>query len=197
MKRTNWRSLAVAGCLTLGLAGLAGAADAPRVVFVDLEKVFKEYHKTKTADAELKKQADGFKEERKALIDSYRKLQDSFNAVRDEAQDTALNDDARTRKRTEAEEKLVEMREAESKIRRFDESKQKQLDEQSKRMRKTIVEEIREQLNAHSIGKGYSLVIDGSGETLNGEPVVLYSDGKLDITKEVLELLNAGAGSKP
>jgi outer membrane protein len=189
------KSIAVCGLaavLLLGAPAARAAEAAPAFVFIDLDKVFKEFHKTKAADADLKKQADEFKAERKKLVDDYRKLQDEFNDVRDEAQNSALSDEARSQKRTAAEEKMVQMREEESKIRRFDDGKQKQLDEQSKRMRKRIVEEIRQKLDAYARGKGYSVIMDASGETLNGEPVVLFSDGKFDVTADVIKLLNAG-----
>jgi outer membrane protein len=175
----------------LAVAGLAQAQET-KFAFVDLDKAFNEFYKTKLADAQLKTQAEEFKAERKKLVDDFKKLQEGFDKLREEAQNTALNEDVRSGKKAEAEEKLVEIREQESKIRRFDESRQKQLDEQSRRMRNRLVEEIQETVTKLARERGYTSVLDASGENLNGVPTVLYFEPKADITIELITLLNKG-----
>ncbi len=175
----------------------AGAADDQRIISVDLDKVFNEFYKTKLADAQLKEQAEEFKEERKTLVTNFKAMQDEFNSARDEAQNTGLSEDVRNQKRAEAEEKLVEIREQESKIRRFDESRQKQLDEQSRRMRKRLIDEISEVVQTYARQQGFSTVIDSSGDSLNGVSIVVYNDPRNDITDAVIELLNKGKTSEP
>lgn len=172
--------------------GTAGFAADQSIVFVNLDRCFSEFYKTKLADTQLKQQADEFSDERKSLVQEFEKLQSEFNAVRDAAQDTALSEEVRTQKRNEAEDKLVEMREYESKIRRFDESRRKQLDDQSRRMRKRIVEEIRIAIQNFAKVQGYQAVVDSSGQSLNGVELLLYTDAKVDITDDVLEQLNKG-----
>jgi outer membrane protein len=179
------------GVMTLGLAQPASAVDGG-TVYVNLNKVFDEFYKTKLADAQLKEQADQYKEERTKLVDDFKKLQDDFKAARDEAQNTALNEEARNTRRTEAEEKLVELREMENKIRRFEESRRRQLDEQTRRVRTKLVDEIKEVLAKLAREKGYGAVIDASGENLNGVSTILYYDSKADITDLLVDLLNKG-----
>ena len=89
----------------------------------------------------------------------------------------------------EAEDKLVSIRELEAKIRRFDESRRKQLDEQSRRMRKGIVEEIRKVINDYAVKKGYHAVVDSSGQSFNAVELILYTDPKVDITAAIIEEL--------
>jgi hypothetical protein len=107
--------------------------------------------------------------------------------VRDEAQNTALSEEARNEKRNEAEEKLVELREMEGKIRRFEESRRRQLDEQMKRVRDKLVEEIKTTISTYAKTQGYTAVLDSSGENLNGVPSVLHFDARLDITTAVVD----------
>lgn len=199
-KATRWLCTAA-----LALAVTAGTASAveQRIVFVNMEKVFSEYFKTKLADAQLKTQADSFKAERKKMVEAFQVKQDAFNKLRDEAQNTALSEDARNKKRNEAEERLVEIRDMETKIRRYDDQKQKELDEQSRRMRKDIVGEIREQLTTYARSQGYSAVFDSSGDSMNLVPLTLYNDPTTDITEAIVGLLNKGrpksesTGTKP
>ena len=176
--------------LLMGL--LPGFAAEQSVVFINLDRAFNEFYKTKLADTQLKQQADEFNDERKALVADYEKIQKEFGAIRDEAQNTALSDDVRTEKRNLAEEKLVELRDYESRIRRFDDSRRKQLDDQSRRMRKRIVEEIQGIVKDYAQTQGYQAVIDSSGQSLNGVEIILYTDAKIDITDTVLGLLNKG-----
>ncbi len=171
---------------------LPSLAAEQSVVFINLDRAFTEFYKTKLADTQLKEQADEFNGERKALVDEYEKLQKDFGAIRDEAQNTALSDDVRAEKRGLAEEKLVELRDYESRIRRFDDSRRKQLDDQSRRMRKRIVEEIQLVVKEYAQTQGYQSVIDSSGQSLNGVEMILYTDPKIDITDTILGMLNKG-----
>ena len=178
--------------LAAGLALTAGAAgpETGSVKFIDLDKVFNEYYKTKLADAQLKEQAEEFNQERAKLVESYEAMQKDFNEARDQSSSPALGDDARNKLRTQAEEKLIEIREQEQKIRNFDNSRRKQLEEQGRRMRKRIVDEIKEKVQAHARNQGFLSVIDTSGQSLNGVAIVLYVDSKADITQDMIGLLN-------
>ena len=179
--------------LALCLVPAAGSFAAEQtIVFVDMNKLFDGFYKTKVADGKLKERADEFNDERKGIVDDAKKLEDEFNALREDAQNTALSSEVREQKRNQAEDKLIEIREYESKLRRFDESRKKQLDDQSRRMRKDIVEEIRTAIQTYARSQGVSAVLDSSGQSLNGVEQVLYTDGKVDITEGVLDLLNKG-----
>lgn len=186
---TKIKLILTAGML-VGMTASGLGQQASMVAVIDLDRTFEEYHKTKLADAQLKEQADSFNRERKMLVEEYDALQESFNAAREEAQNPAFSDDVRETRRDEAEEKLLELREYENKIRRFDQTRKKELDDQSKRMRGQIVDEIKEKLEGYAEKQGYSLVIDYSGQSLNGVPVVMYSDGKMDITDSLIALIN-------
>ena len=191
MKRI--RSVGVLLMLALCLLPVADSWAAEQtIVFVDMNKLFDGFYKTKVADGKLKERADEFNNERKAIVDEAKKMEDEFNALREDAQNTALSSEVREQKRNKAEDKLIEIREYESKLRRFDESRKKQLDDQSRRMRKDIVEEIRTAIQTYARGQGFSAVLDLSGQSLNGVEQVLYTDGKVDITESVLDLLNKG-----
>lgn len=177
------------------LAAVCASAQDIRIASVDLDRAFTEFYKTKLADAQLKQQAEEFKTERKKLVDAFKQLQESFDTLREEAQNTALNEDARAQKKAEAEEKLVEIRDQEGKIRRFDESRQKQLDEQSRRMETRLVDEIQDAVKTLARKENLSLVLDTSAKSRNGIPVVAYTDGKRDITNLLIEELNKGKTS--
>ncbi len=64
---------------------------------------------------------------------------------------------------------------------------------QSDTMRKSVLGEITDTVNAKAKAGGYSLVLDTAAETINGTRVFLYSNGENDLTTAVLEQLNAAA----
>ena len=186
----------IAGGLVAGvLACLAGGgvqAAETHIVFVNMDRIFNEFYKTRLADTQLKEQASQVMDERKKLQSDFERLQGEFNKLRDDAQNTALTEEVRSQRRTSAEEKLVEVRDYESKIRRFDETRRKQMEDQSRRMRKRIVDEIRDTIQIYARNQMYSAVLDVSGQTLNGIETVLYTEPRMDITGEIVDVLNRG-----
>ncbi len=194
MRRMMRWTMGAALAAGLGLAATAGAQERKgAVAFINLDRCFNEYYKTRVADAQLKSQAKEFDEELKKLASDGEKLQKEFNALREESQNTALSDEVRSAKRNAAEEKVMAIREQETRIQGFRERRGKQLEEQSRRMRRGLVGEIREIVKGHAREKGYDAVLDSSGASLNGVESVLYVDPRNDITEELVGLLNKGA----
>lgn len=166
---------------------------ADQMVFVNLNRVFEEYHKTEMANKQLKAQADEFSAERSGKIKEFEELQAAFDAARDDSQNPALSADVRDSKRDEAEEKLIEIRRKEKEIRKYEETRKKQLMDTERRVRNRIVGEIRDALKAYAIEQGYTAVIDSSGQSLNAVESIVYHDPRLEITDQILEILNKGA----
>lgn len=194
---TGWRLGlgVVVAAAWLGMAQPASAqiaTDRDRIVFVDMNKVFDEYYKTKLAEGQIKEDEAQFKKELQVMVDEYKALQEDFKKVREESENRALSEEARSKNRASAEEKLVELREMEAKLRRFEESKRRQMTETMKRIRDKLVVEIKETLSSYATSQGFTAVLDASGDNLNGVPNILYYDSNRDITASLLELLNSG-----
>ena len=182
----------IAVFLTVGLMATSSFGQSHQIRLIDLDRAFNEFYKTKLADAQLKDQAEAFNEERKKLMRDREALAEEFKNYREEAGNTALTEAARDQLKIKAEEKLIELRDQESKIRNFDESRRKQLEEQGRRMRKRLVNEILEELDKFAKNEGLGAVIDTSGQSLNGVALVLYTDARLDITDDILAIMNQG-----
>jgi outer membrane protein len=186
------RIAVVAVWLALAVGAQAQLVGDMRIAFIDLDRVFNEFYKTKLADAQLQEMAEEFNADRRKLIEEYEEMNERFNNAREAAQDTALSEDARNRNRNEAEELLIEIRDFESRIQRFDQSRRKQLEDQGRRMRTRIVGEIREEIQTYSRTQGFLAVIDASGQTANAVETVLYVDNRVDISDAMLNILNKG-----
>jgi hypothetical protein len=76
---------------------------------------------------------------------------------------------------------------------RFERQARTTLDEKRRRMRDTILKEIREVITAKARAQSITYVIDSAAETVNNTPVLVYSAGDNDMTDGVLQQLNTTA----
>ncbi|NJL19184.1 MAG: OmpH family outer membrane protein [Bdellovibrionaceae bacterium] len=192
MKYTFFTLVALA---LLPLLPAAQAQSPGRIAVIDLQAVFKEYYKTKEADSRLKDQMSGYKKERDERMESYRKLVEQLGGLRDAANDPSLSPEAKKDKTQKFEEKFNEARAMEQEMRNFESTTSKLFQDQTQRMRKTIVDEISAVLEQFCKGK-YDLVLDKSGVTLNGTPTLLYSENVTDLTEEITRKINATKGAE-
>lgn len=182
------------GCILMACAIFPGVSPAQpiggRIVYVNMEALFLGYHKTQTADAQLKRQAEAFNVERHDLIEQLEGLRDTFGQLREDALNEALDAQVRLDRQSKMEETLMSLRMIEDRIRRFDERRTRQLEDTGQSLRRSIVEEVRRLIVDHAREQGYLAVFDSSGKSLNGVETVLYLDARHDVTSELLALLN-------
>ena len=164
-----------------------------RLATIDLRKVFDNYWKTKQADAALKDRAADIEKEHKSMLEDWKKAKDDYQTLLTEANNQTLSLDERDRRKKSAEDKLKQIKDSEDAITQYERQARTTLDEQKKRMRDSILEEIRTTINGKAKAAGYALVFDTVAESANNTPVVLYSNNENDITETVLYQLNAGA----
>lgn len=168
----------------------ASAQGTGRIVTIDLNKVFNDYYKTPIATAKLKDTVDSYKKEHDDMITNYKKQIDELNKLREEQDKTEYTAEVRDQKRKAVAEKLAETRKLEGDIQEYDRTHQDILKDQTQRMRTTIVKEITEVIAKQAHDQGYQFVLDKSGNTLNGVPAVIFSQDNLEITDEIVKVLN-------
>jgi len=183
--------VALVATAALGLALTASAqAPAGRIVTIDLNKVFNDYYKTPIASAKLKDTADSFNKEHDELMANYKKEIDELNKLRDDQDKPEYTAEVREQKRKAVADKLTETQKMQRDIDDYRTSHRKILEEQTQRMRQTILKEIQDAVDKESRDAGYQLVLDKSGNTLNGLPGLIYSQDSLDVTDDILKTLN-------
>lgn len=177
------------------LAGLlTGSAQAQmKMGTIDLRKVFDGYWKTKQSDGTLKERAADMEKEHKNMLEDYKKAREDYQALVTSAADQAVSQDERDRRKRSAEEKLRYLKDQEDTITQYERTARQTLDEQRRRMRDTILGEIRTIVNAKSKAGAFSMVVDVAAESFNNTPVVLFTNNENDITDDVLKELNATA----
>ncbi len=165
-----------------------------RIATVNMRKVFDNYWKTKQADAALKDRAADIDKDHKTMLDDWKKAKDDYQTLLTEANNQTLSLEERDKRKKAAEDKFKQIKDSEDAITQYERQARTTIDEQRKRMRDTIVDEIRTTVEAKAKTAGYALVLDTVGDSANyNTPIVLYSNNENDITEAVLAQLNAGA----
>ena len=181
--------LILTSCLALAFS----AAAQQKIATIDLRKVFDNYWRTKQADANLKDQAADLEKERKIMVDQFQKGDERYKKLLDSANDQALASAERDKRKKDAENELLALRDMEARIKQFDSTSRATLGEKQRRMRDNILAEIRDTVKAAVKKSGHTLVVDTAAETVNGTPIVLFSAGTDDLTDAILAQLNINA----
>jgi outer membrane protein len=155
-----------------------------------MNKAFKEYNKTKDAEAKINDAKNQAKKEYDDRADAYKKALDDINNLNKQLDAPALAPEAKTQKAKERDDKIANIKNMEREINEFRQTRERQLQEQAMRMREGIVKEITDVVNEKVKTNGYDFVFDKSGPSLNGVPLLLYSKDNVDFTSDVIATLN-------
>jgi Skp family chaperone for outer membrane proteins len=185
-----YRFAAIAAAFLFCFSLHAQAQTALKVAIVDLNAAFKDYGKTKEADERLKERMNSFKTERDKMMEDYKKATEQAQSLQNALKDSSLSADAKKEREEKFAEKFRELQSREREIKEYEGTSAKILQEQSQRMRKSIVDEISDSVKQVAKGK-YNMVLDTAGMTLNGTSAVVYTEGMTDITAEVIKHLNS------
>lgn len=192
MLMKNGLSRLLIAALLVFLPGVSALAQT-KIATVDLVKLFDNYWKTKQADGALKDLEADLKKELNGLRESHKKLTEDYQKLLADANDQAVSNEERDRRKKTAESKLREIKESDETIKGYVTQADERLRLQSRRMRDKIFEEIRGAVNAKAKAGNYTLVLDTAADTPRGTPVVVYTSGENDLTAGLLEQLNATA----
>lgn len=181
--------------LALAMGTATASAQATKIGTVDMKKVFESYYKTKDAEAKINEARNAAKKELEDRMDIAKKSLEEVKKLDEEIAKPELSREAKEQKAKTRSEKAGELQNMDREIREFQQSREKQLQEQSVRMRAGIVEDINKVVADKVKAENFELVFDKSGPSLNGVPIVLYSRDSFDFTDTVITVLNKTRGT--
>ena len=181
-------TIALGALLALPMASFAQGT--LKVGTVDMNRAFKEYTKTKDAEAKINEAKNAAKKEYDDRADAYKKALDEINNLNKQLDSNALSADAKTAKAKERDDKIANIKNMEREINEFRQTRERQLQEQALRMREGIVKEITEVVMDKVKTQNLDLVFDRSGMSLNGVPLLMFSRDNVDFTSDVVAVLN-------
>src|ERR1700730_15453096 len=181
-------SLTLASLLLLPIA--ARAQGTLKIGTVDMNRAFKEYNKTKDAEAKINDAKNQAKKEYDERADAYKKALDEINNLNKQLDSPALSAEKKAQTAKDRDEKIANIKNMEREINEFRQTRARQLQEQAMRMREGIVKEITDVVNEKVKANALDLVFDKSGMSLNGVPVLMYAPDNVDFTSDIITVLN-------
>ena len=177
-------------CLVLSLA-FAGTASAElKIGSVDMKKVFESFWRTKEAETQMSETRATLKRDLDERLEKRKQLQDAIEKLNDDIKKPELSKERATTKTKERDEKIGEWQNMMRELQAYQMEKEKQLQDQTLRIRNGIVDEIRKVVDDEVKSVGYDLVFDVSGNSINNVPVILHAKESYDFTKVIIEKLN-------
>ena len=180
----------------LALLAFFSVQGADRIGTVDLERVFREYHKSRAVEEFINRRADAVRAYMKQMSEELKKLQSEMYRLGTDASNPALNaaDLANARKAAADAEAKVKAKAAE--IQLYSTQITKEIRELENKKRQEIMADINAEIRRRANIRGFNFILDRAGKTLNGQPPLLVSPDDRDITAEVIRELNRTA-AKP
>ncbi|MCQ2378159.1 MAG: OmpH family outer membrane protein [Victivallaceae bacterium] len=170
-------------------AALLGAALLPaaeRIAVIDLERVFREYYKSRIAEDAIKQQAETYRSYLTRLNEQLTAATEKARTARVNALNIALADQERADAEKLAVQAQTEANEKKADIELYVQGRAADIRNLETKKRGEIMEDIRQEIRRRASAEGYAFVFDVSGKTTNDQPeVLLYPKGN-DITDAVV-----------
>ena len=166
----------------------------PAIAVVDMNRVFKEYSKTKDAEAKINDAKNAAKKEYDDRADAYKRALDEINRLNKQLDSSSLSASAKAEKARDRDGKIANIKTMEKEINDFRTAREKQLQEEALRMREGIVGEITAKIKALN-GSVADLLFDKSGVSLNRVPVIMFTPERTDMSNKVISALNQNQSS--
>ena len=177
---------------SIALCAFSLQAAAAGTAVVDMEKTFTDYYKTVNAEKNLKRSVQIAKDNAKEMETKFRKANEEYATLRKEA-NNFLNDPAVIeRKKKEAAAIEDDLKRMQREYTETTQPVQRELGKKQEEVRQDLVKEIRATVSKVAQERQFEMVLDSTGVTMNRIPTVVYNDPKLDITNDVLAILNRG-----
>src|SRR5688572_8644839 len=161
-----------------------------RIGTVDMERVLKEYSKTKEAEAKLNEAKNAAKREYDERADVYKKALEEINKLNAQLDTPVLTAEAKASKAKERDEKIANLKNMEREIIEFRQTREQQLQQQMSRMRENLLKEITDVVMEQVKLRNMDLVFDKSGASLNRFSPILFSPDAMDFTADVIAELS-------
>ena len=166
---------------------------ADRIGVVDLEKVFNDYHKSRSVEEFINQRADAVRNYLNQMREQLKSLRVEMHKLGTNAGNPALNASELADARKRADEAIRQVKAKEAEIELYASQVTREMRELEAKKRQEIMADITAEVRRRAAVRGFNFVIDRSGKSLNGQPSLLVFPADRDITAEVIRELNRTA----
>lgn len=182
--------------LSLAFCGAISLHAEMKIGTVDMNHVFTDYKRTSEVKAKYNASGEAIEKELNERAADLKKKMDEINQLTTAIEKSDLPKKELDAKKKECEEKIEKARALDRELVEYRSAKQKKLQDEFLGMRQGIIDDIMKVVNDQTKARGFDLVLDKSGLSAGAVPVVLVARPDLDISDEVLSILNKKTTSK-
>jgi outer membrane protein len=188
MKKTIQSLVAVAAIAFSAVT--THAQSAPKILVVDLAKLFDGHWKTQEQTAKLQEDEKKAQDQLGIITKDGNALVEQFKELDEQSKNPAATADAKAKSLADAQKKYEEIQQKRNEQSTFVQNTSNTLKQRFQTFKTLMIEEITKTAVEIAKKHGATFLLDKSGPTLVGVSNILYSDPTLDITDEVQVELN-------
>lgn len=188
MKKTIQSLIALAAFSATAL--IAQAQPAPKILVVDMAKLYDGHYKTEEQNTKLRGDEQKAQEELDKLNKEGNSLVEKYKELVDQSNNPAATAEAKSKAQGEAQRLLEQIQRKQQEVQSFQANTRNSLQQRVQTFRSLMVEEISKTAVDIAKRKGATILLDKSGPTLIGVSNILYTDAAYDITEEVSREVN-------
>jgi outer membrane protein len=166
------------------------AQTPPKILVVDLGKLFESHWKTQDQNAKLQSDSAKAQEQVTQLQKEGNALLAEYKDLDEQVKNPTATADAKAKAQAAAQAKYDEIQRKRSELNTFVQNTQNNLRQRSQTFKTLILEEISKTAVEIAKKKDATFLLDKSGPTMVGVSNILYSDSSLEITDEVMAAIN-------
>jgi outer membrane protein len=174
---------------------------APKILVVDLAKLFDGHWKTKEQMEKIRADETKAQDHAAAIQKEGDTLVAQFKELDEQTKNPASTVEAKAKAQADAQKLYGQIQQKQSELNSFAQDTQNSLRQRTQAFKTLMIEEISKAAVTIANQKGATFLFDKSGPTMVGVSNILYSDPALDITDEVKVVLEKDApvssGSAP
>lgn len=175
---------------------VAAAAAELRIAVVDLDRIFREYYKSRIAEDFLNQQAEAARIYMGQLNTRLEAARADARKLGTNALNPALSDSDRKKAADAADAALAKVKSIETEISLYTNERMRELRRVEQEKRNEIIADIQKEIQRRAAAGNYAFVFDYSGRSTNNLPSLLVYPKKNDISDAVIRELNRSA-AKP
>ena len=189
----TFRQLTLAAAGTLLLAVPALAQDKLKIATVDMQTLFKQYHRTNEAQKDINVERAKIQQNNNERLETIRNLEDELQGLRKQLDDPSISDKKKQDLFKTFQMKTQEGVALDRERREFLQRRNTALNEKMVQKMRGILEEIQKLVEGRAKADDYDYVFDKSGLSTSQVPFLLYTKDATDITAGLLDQLNKDA----
>ena len=172
------------------LSAAAFAQPAPKILVVDMAKLYDNHYKTLEQNAKIQADDQKAQEEVEKMNKEGNALVEEYKTLNDQSNNPTLSAEAKSKAQDTAQKKLEQIQNKQREVQTFIQNTRNSLGQRLNTFRSLMLEEISKVATEVAKRKGATILMDKAGPSGIGISPLVYHDTAYDITEDVMKEIN-------